>query len=108
MGMVRRWLHDDSYEVQCPTCRQCVPASKAVFDGVEPLPRHSRWSRSVVQDSFAHWPIWVQRRWIIRLALRLEILVRHCNVAGEPVCEDVTPRYYREWLPEGAPEGGPS
>ena len=108
MGMVRYWVGLDIYEVQCPTCRQCVPASKAMFDGLEPLPRHSRWRASVVQDHFQHWPLWLRtRRWPLRLALRVEFLLRRFNPAGEPVCDDVTPRVYREWLPEGFGQTGP-
>ena len=107
MAMVRRWLHDDSYEVQCPTCRQCVPASKAVFDGLEPLPRHSQWTRSVVQDSFAQWPPWLQRRWTLRAMIRLEALARWATRRLEPACMDETPRLYREWLPDGFGQLGP-
>jgi hypothetical protein len=107
MGMVRYWLHTDSYEVQCPTCHQCVPVTAAHFDGLEPLPRHSRWSPSWTQQSYAHWPTHLQRRWILRGMVRLEAWSRWLTRRYEPACDDETARVYRDWLPSGFGHVGP-
>ena len=107
MGGIRYYLHTDTYEVQCPTCNQCVPAGAAQFDGREPLARHSRWAPSWVQASYPRWPTWLQRRWTLRTALRAESIVRWLTRRREPACPDMTPRVYREWLPDGVGHTGP-
>ena len=105
MSMVRHVLATNEWQIQCPSCRQMVTATKAHVDGRDPLPLHSRWAPSWVQRMAGQWPGLQRSRLVFRTLIRLEWLARFLTRNYEPECLDKTPRDYSPLFPAGMGPG---
>jgi len=108
MPSFRHVLADNHWEIQCPACQQFVPASRAVFAGELALPAHVRWAPSWSHRITEQWPAVYRRRWLIRLVIAVERIVRTVMHRWEPRCAYQEAHAWSQYWPScGLSPGGP-
>ncbi len=82
MAVLRQYLHDNHWEMQCPVCRTFAPIDVDVMEGRAPFPRHFQWTppwayqfrdrmprlfpyieKLFYKKALVHFEIFVRRRW---------------------------------------------
>ncbi len=99
MAVLRQYLRDGHWEMQCPNCRTFAPISVDVMEGREPFPRHFQWTPPwayQVRDRFPRLFPCLEPLFYTRALVQLEIFTRrHRGVR----CEYGETRNWRAEIP---------